>query len=173
QAMSTPPIDSHTVDQMSVTKDLPVHMTSLSLPSLTPSVDSDSGGTDALCEATGRLTLVDKQKVECHTGLPETSSWETLLWPALGRLCFHLFNGECCTDMDNLSQVYTHYHAGVTEYMKRAGNRPALKRVDMRRKNDAFWVTMELFPSNLRFYGLSTLGERFKRLGRSTKRGLQ
>ncbi|GMR57251.1 hypothetical protein PMAYCL1PPCAC_27446, partial [Pristionchus mayeri] len=58
EAMSTPPLKSHTVDQIPFNEGRPSgEMTSTSPPSLITSVEADSGERDVLCEATDRLTL--------------------------------------------------------------------------------------------------------------------
>ncbi|GMR57275.1 hypothetical protein PMAYCL1PPCAC_27470, partial [Pristionchus mayeri] len=113
-------------------------------------------------QAVGLLTLMDTQKTECHIDLPETPSWESLAWPAVDRICLHLFNREDCGDLANLAKVSTHYHDGVYNFMKK--NRPGVYMVDLQSIDSALVVYIGLYPSKLPFYGLTTLDRgRFER----------
>ncbi|GMR52695.1 hypothetical protein PMAYCL1PPCAC_22890, partial [Pristionchus mayeri] len=63
-----------------------------------------------------------------------------------------------CTDLANLAEVSTHFRAGVKEFMRRAENRPGIRNVDLRKNEQGrLNVYMFLYPSNIPFYGLSSL----------------
>ncbi|GMR50693.1 hypothetical protein PMAYCL1PPCAC_20888, partial [Pristionchus mayeri] len=95
-------------------------------------------------------------------------SWGSLPWPAVNRICYHLYNPDNCSDLANLSQVSTHYLAGVNTFMNRDGNRPGVNHLTIINWQDGLEVQIELIPSNFRFYGLKDLGlRRFLRRGRS------
>ncbi|GMR57263.1 hypothetical protein PMAYCL1PPCAC_27458, partial [Pristionchus mayeri] len=113
-------------------EDLPTGMKSPPVESsIVQSIDAGSGDTDALCRATDRLSIADyiqknEKRENENVELTQELRWEALSWPALKRVCFHLFNEENCEDLSKLAQVSTHYYSGVKQFMKRAENRPAI-----------------------------------------------
>ncbi|GMR57252.1 hypothetical protein PMAYCL1PPCAC_27447, partial [Pristionchus mayeri] len=153
-------------------------VSSHSFSSSIPSSDADIGWIDAFCRDFASqcrcLDVDDTQKVESHKDLTESSSWESLLWPAFNCVCFHLHDNKKCTDLAKLAQVSTHYYSGVNEFMKKPKNRPAFERVDLSKQvGRAPFMGICLYPSNFLFYGLNALDMgRFRRYSFSGKPGL-
>ncbi|GMR57286.1 hypothetical protein PMAYCL1PPCAC_27481, partial [Pristionchus mayeri] len=114
-----------------------------------------------------RLKVVDTQKAESHMDPPESPSWESLPWPPLERIFYHLWTNGDCLDLTNLAKVSTFFHAGVMEFMKRDINQPALEKVFLSKCLFTNKITCEiaLFRSNLPYYDLSGLDwSRFDRV---------
>ncbi|GMR57712.1 hypothetical protein PMAYCL1PPCAC_27907, partial [Pristionchus mayeri] len=134
--------------------------------------DEEFKETDAFCKAFRQLstmdTHIDDSAIETiHapdlSENPALSMIESLPWPALKRLFFFLFptNGNC-EYLFNLSQVSSHFHVGVHEFMKK--NRPGIERVTLCRTTEGLKVEMYLFRSNIAFHGLDDLvAGRFER----------
>ncbi|GMR57235.1 hypothetical protein PMAYCL1PPCAC_27430, partial [Pristionchus mayeri] len=146
-------------------------VSSPSFSSSTPSSDADFGWIDAFCRAFSSqcrfLEVVDTHQARNNNALTIFSSWESIPWPALKRVCFHLLNKEDCTDLAHLAQVSTHFYSGVNDFMKRAENRPAIHNVLMQ-ESGGTKIRINLIESNLPFHGLANLDwGRFERSYRS------
>ncbi|GMR33762.1 hypothetical protein PMAYCL1PPCAC_03957, partial [Pristionchus mayeri] len=129
------------------------------------SADSDSGWMDSFCKDFSsqcrRSDAVD----------PKEHSWADLPWPAVDRICCHLFRRYNCSDLANLAQVSTHYLSGVNDFMIRDYNKPGIYAVELPVYRDGvLCVDIRLVSSNLLFYGLSDLDSaRFIRRRRNGK----
>ncbi|GMR38144.1 hypothetical protein PMAYCL1PPCAC_08339, partial [Pristionchus mayeri] len=143
----------------------PLEIPSQPLPSLISSADADSGDADALCRATDHLTIMDSS---LETNNNKVHGWESLPWPALDRISFHLRTNEDCSDLTNISIVSTHFRTGVTKFMNRLENRPTIENISILKDDNGLVARVYLFPSNLPFHGLTTLdSRRFHRSGNS------
>ncbi|GMR57723.1 hypothetical protein PMAYCL1PPCAC_27930, partial [Pristionchus mayeri] len=160
----------------------PVRASSLSPSSLFLSTDEESKATDAFCQAFRRLSTLDNQNLRDEraftishdepsrsdsSDISENQSLsliESLPWPARNRLFYFLRSDKECTDLNTLSQVSTHFHCGVKEFMRRENNRPGLWIVIFKYTEVGLDVEIILYPFNLPFYNLTILDMgRFKR----------
>ncbi|GMR50690.1 hypothetical protein PMAYCL1PPCAC_20885, partial [Pristionchus mayeri] len=111
--------------------------------------DFDSVWMDAFCQ--------DFSSQCRHSNAVDTQQarWDSLPWPAVDRICYHLFDRYDSSDLADLAHVSTHYLSGVNTFMNRAGNKPGVYRVTLEAAEDGLDVTIHLIPSNLLFHGLA------------------
>ncbi|GMR52960.1 hypothetical protein PMAYCL1PPCAC_23155 [Pristionchus mayeri] len=100
---------------------------------------------------TARLGLVE---APCNDRSSEYPSWESLPWPASSRIFLHLRTDKECADLANLTQVSTHFHSGLKEFMMNPLNRPTIKKLCLQKDYDKLSVDISLYPSNIPLHSL-------------------
>ncbi|GMR58001.1 hypothetical protein PMAYCL1PPCAC_28196 [Pristionchus mayeri] len=150
----------------------PVKEDPVSIPEKQPMDERKEGEGKAISRGSGVMARCESRKmlnestveIGCRVDLSESPSLDTLPWPALNRLFTFLYSNLECTDLANMAKVSIYLRAMVKEFLGSDDNRPGLKEVTLRKKNEGLEVWMRIFLSNAPFYDLTGLdGSRFRR----------
>ncbi|GMR57256.1 hypothetical protein PMAYCL1PPCAC_27451, partial [Pristionchus mayeri] len=124
-------------------------------------VDGDEATDDPLIFDTQKVDNENVIEIDQPNDDPDNSRWDTLRWkarPAFERIASLLRSDGDCADLRNLSMVSTYFRPEVINFMKRANNRPDIRRVYLEKDNyGKLAVVIYFFPSNSVFHDLSDL----------------